>query len=190
MRRSVFAQAILSLLTTPDRAEALAGDLIEDGARYGPAWFWCHLLRSGWALFLRALSREPLRAISVACLSLAALAAFGFSGAAVVLLFPGSATSLSIWFATSLLWWSGAVWTSSYIVGHAPRSGMAVCILLAILGESAVAAVGIFLRADAEVWPPTIHASALFAFVPFLAAAILARRRAYAHLSTSGAPHD
>ena len=170
MRSSSVAQAILSLVTTPDRAESVTGDLIEDRARHGASWFWLHLLRSACALWWRELLRDPRSALAVAFRALHFFALLGFVGVAAVYLFPGVAGSLSMWLAVSLTWWIGAWWTGASIVSGSPRIGMPLCLLLAVAGESLLVA------AAGSPWPSPIHASACFAGVLFLLGSVVARR--------------
>jgi hypothetical protein len=170
MRSSSVAQAILSLVTTPDRAESVAGDLTEDRARHGASWFWFHLLGCAWALSLRELLRDLSGVLALAFWALSLLTSLGFAGTAAVFLFPGFGASLSMWLGVSFIWWIGAWWTGSSVVSLAPRIGMSLCLLLAVTGESLLVA------AAGSVWPPSIHASACFALVLFLIGAAVARR--------------
>jgi hypothetical protein len=64
--------ALLACVTSEERAAAIEGDLIEQRASRGQAWFALHVARTALALFAHAVTREPRR---IALLSAAAVAA-------------------------------------------------------------------------------------------------------------------
>ena len=66
MRKARIAQWILSLVSTPERAAATAGDLIEAAAVRGALWFWASVLGTTSALLWRDFSAEPARMMGLA----------------------------------------------------------------------------------------------------------------------------
>jgi hypothetical protein len=70
MRNARLAEWILSLVTTPERASAAVGDLLEDRAHAGALRFWSAVLITTLSLLWRDMTASPLR--------MARLAGFGF----------------------------------------------------------------------------------------------------------------
>jgi hypothetical protein len=59
MRKDQIAEKFLGLLTTPERAAAISGDLMESAARRGGFWFWSRVLRTAAALLWSGFMAEP-----------------------------------------------------------------------------------------------------------------------------------
>lgn len=59
MPSATAAQWILELVTTPERAAAITGDLLEESSRRHPVWFWLSLLRIAAAHIGRDLRAAP-----------------------------------------------------------------------------------------------------------------------------------
>jgi hypothetical protein len=59
MRKADIAEGILSLTTTPQRAAATAGDLMEEASARGVLWFWSSLFRTTATLAWRNFSEAP-----------------------------------------------------------------------------------------------------------------------------------
>ena len=51
-------EGLLSLFTSADRAEAIAGDLAQEREQHGWVWFWLHVARTALALWRRAVTRR------------------------------------------------------------------------------------------------------------------------------------
>lgn len=49
MRKAAFAQRVLAIATTPDRAAAVVGDLLEEEPSHGRHWFWLTVARTALA---------------------------------------------------------------------------------------------------------------------------------------------
>jgi len=60
------AKRLLCLVTTPDRAEAILGDLTEISSSRGPVWFWSQWSRALAAHAFKAVTSAPLRFILLA----------------------------------------------------------------------------------------------------------------------------
>jgi hypothetical protein len=59
MRKADIAEGFLSLTTTPERASATAGDLLQEASARGPLWFWSSLFRTTATLAWRNFSEAP-----------------------------------------------------------------------------------------------------------------------------------
>jgi len=70
MPEPMFAQRTLGLFTTPDRAEAIVGDLLEESRTRGRGWFLMHAMGTALALCLRNVGAAPLRSSWVAAVAL------------------------------------------------------------------------------------------------------------------------
>jgi len=178
MRDASRAQALLSLFTTRDRAESIAGDLTEERDVRGLAWFCFHVFRTTFALFTSALASAPATALALGALGFALLVTLAFAGVAAVSLFPflGSARS---WVLLSLFWWSAALWTGVSLVSIAPKYGMTACLTLAVAGESLLVGSRLFFAwpQGPNAWSLLIYTSALLAAVPLLMGGAIVRRR-------------
>jgi len=99
MRNVGFAEWILSLVTTPERAAATVGDLVEDRVHAGALRFWGAVLLTTLSLLWRDLAERPLH--------MARLAAFGLL--LQLLLSLGMAVGYGVLFGIYKLAWSGFV---------------------------------------------------------------------------------
>jgi hypothetical protein len=170
--------ALLSLFTTPDRAESIAGDLTEEREVRGSAWFWFHVFRTTSALFTNELSAAPVMTLALVALGFALFVSLAFTGVAAVFLFPFIGSGAS-WGLLSLFWWSAALCTGVSLVSIAPKQGMAACLTLAVAGEALLLSCTIFftLTEPTRAWSILVYTSALFAAAPLLAGGAIARRR-------------
>ena len=136
-------ERLLSLFTSADRAEAIAGDLAEEREQHGWSWFWLHVARTTLALWRSAVTDAPVVVLLVAVAGCALFAAPAFGGVAAVYLFPHSSGSPLGWIALSLFWWGGALWTGASLVRIAPQLGMAACATLAVAAEALLIGLGV-----------------------------------------------
>ena len=175
MREASPLQALLSLFTAPDRAEAIAGDLTEEREVRGSAWFWFQGFQTTFALFTNALATAPVMALVLVALEFALFVTLAFAGVAAVFLFPFIGSGAS-WILLSVFWWSAALWTGVSLVRVAPKHGMTACLTLAFAGEALLLSYPLFFTLTE---PPSIlvYASALFAVAPLLAGGAIARSR-------------
>ena len=178
MRDASPVQALLSLFTSPDRAESIAGDLTEEREVRGSAWFWVHVFRTTSALFTNELSAAPVMTLALVALGFALFVSLAFTGVAAVFLFPFIGSGAS-WGLLSLFWWSAALCTGVSLVGIAPKQGMTACLTLVVAGEALLLACPLFftLTEPARAWSILVYTSALFAAAPLLAGGAIARRR-------------
>ena len=66
MRKANIAEWILSLTTTPERASAAAGDLIQEASTRGTLWFWSSLFKTAASHVWRAWVDAPARTLGLA----------------------------------------------------------------------------------------------------------------------------
>jgi hypothetical protein len=171
-------EKLFSLFASPDRAEALAGDLAEEREQRGSSWFWLHVVRITLALWRSAVREAPLRVLALTLAGCALLAAPALAGTAAVFLFPWGLGSLVSWMALAFIWWSGALWTGASLVALAPRRGMAACATLAVAGAALLIVFGVGTMAGP--WGSVFlhfYTTGLMAAVPLLAGGAVARRR-------------
>ena len=140
---TTLVERLLSLFTSSDRAEALAGDLAEEREQRGWIWFWLHVAARHVALWLSAATEAPLRVLALTLAGLVLFSAPAFGGVAAVFLVPQSFGSPASWISLSLFWWGGALWTGASLVAIAPRRGMAACVILAVIGAALLLALGV-----------------------------------------------
>lgn len=142
MRRTMTAEALLSLFTSPDHAAAIAGDLTEmhEGE---PAFFWLDVLRVLPALWCRAVMRAPLRVLLLVAMGCALLIGPAVVGIAAVALFPASIHAPLTWIAMWAIWSVGAWRTGASLVRMDPHRGMPACVALAIVIEATLTALGV-----------------------------------------------
>ncbi|MGH9384347.1 MAG: hypothetical protein ACRD2N_08700 [Vicinamibacterales bacterium] len=179
MRDVSRAEALLSLFTSSDRAEAIAGDLSEERSLRGSTWYWLHLFATTFALFGRAVASNPLPVLALAVLGCALVAIPAFAGVAAISVFPGLVGSPVSWLVLSLFWWGGALWTGVSLVSLAPKCGMTACLTLVVAGEALLIASwlsGLWYE-GANAWSALVFASAMFASAPLLAGGAIIRRR-------------
>ena len=171
-------EGLLSLFTSSDRAEAIAGDLAQEREQHGWTWFWLHVFGTTLALWRCAATAAPLRVLALMIAGCAIFTAPALGGAAAVLLFPQLIDSPVSWIALSFFWWGGALWTGASLVAIAPRRGMAACATLAVAGAALMIGLGVtavwhdWLKGDFLLF----YTSGLFAAAPLLAGGVIARR--------------
>jgi hypothetical protein len=171
-------EGLLSLFTSSDRAEAIAGDLMEEREKHGSAWFWRHVAGTMLALWRSALMDGPLRVIMLAMAGCALFTAPAFGGVAALRLFPQWTGSPVSWIALSLFWWGGALWTGASLVGIAPQRGMAACATLAVAGEALLIGLGVTVwRGPLETDFVLFYTTGLLVTAPLLVGGAIARGR-------------
>jgi len=178
MRDNV-SEALFSLLTSPDHAEAIAGDLMEERQHRGSPWFWLHVAGTMLALWRSAVTDAPLKVIVLAMAGCALLFAPGLGGAAAVSLFPQLIGSPVSWIVLSFFWWGGALGIGASLIAAAPRRGMAACATLAVAVEALLIALGgSVLRHDLQSAEfLVIYAIGLATAAPLLLGGAIARHR-------------
>jgi hypothetical protein len=174
MRDNV-SEGLFSLFTSSDRAEAIAGDLMEEREKHGSAWFWRHVAGTMLALWRSALTDAPLMVLMLAAAGCLLLAGPSFGGVAAVYLFPRSPVS---WIALSFFWWGGALWIGASLVAIAPRRGMAACATLAVASEVLLIGVGTAIWRDLLSGDFLLfYMTGLLVAVPLLLGGAITRRR-------------
>jgi hypothetical protein len=179
--RDDLIQRLFSLFTSADRAEAIAGDLIQERSSRGSRWFWRHALATAATLCATTVARAPLRTSLVAAAGCALMAVPVFAGVAAVSVFP---TLVGAIVATilAIFWWGGALWAGASMVLIAPARGMAASVTLAALAEAMLLAGWVAgLRIDfGNVTSATFYVTAAVAAWPLLIGAAVARARVIA----------
>jgi hypothetical protein len=166
-------ERLFSLFTSSDRAEAMAGDLIQERQYRGSSWFWCHTFATAATLWGTAVARAPVRTLIVAAAGCALIAVPVFAGVAAVRLFPTLLGDIVAWSLLAIFWWGGALWAGASMVAIAPTRGMAACVTLAALGEAVLLAAWVV-----GVWiDPVSLVTAAGAAWPLLIGAAVARTR-------------
>jgi len=158
--RDRLIEQLFSLLTSADRAEAIAGDLAEEREHRGWAWFWLHALGVTLELWRRAVMCAPLRVLALTVAACALLIAPVFGGAVAAFLFP---QMIAAWW---LLGSAGALFTAISLAAVARRLGFAASATLAIVGVLLVLACLIVMPAvaaaqQAEWKDPSPHKTSL-----------------------------
>ena len=125
--RDNLVEKVFSLLTSSDRAEAIAGALLEERAKHGSTWFWLHVVRITLTLVRRAAAAAPLRALT---LTIAPL----FAATAAVSLFPPLFHPPVRWITASLVWWSVALLSAALLSTAARRRSRTAVVSLAVAG--------------------------------------------------------
>jgi len=129
--RDHVVERLFSLFTSSDRAEAMAGDLVEERDRRGAAWFWLHVAGVTLALVRRAASDAPLRALTLTVAPV-------FVATAAVRLFPPLFDSPGRWMTASVVWWIAALSSGTLLAAIARRRGMTASVTLTIAGLAVV----------------------------------------------------
>ena len=176
--RDDLIERLFSLLTSADRAEAIAGDLIQERQHRGSRWFWWHAFVTAVALWGTAVARAPLRTLLVAAAGCALLAVPVFAGVAAVSLFP-ILGALVAWSLLVVFWWGGALWTGASLVAIAPTRGIAACVTLVALGEALLLTLWVVgVRVDLlRVTTGIVYTTAAGGACPLLFGAAVARDR-------------
>lgn len=171
-------EKLLSLFTSSDRAEAIAGDLAQEREQHGWIWFWLHVARITLALWRNAVTGAPVSVLLVAMAGCALFALPAFGGLASVYVVPFSIDSPVSWIALSLFWWGGALWTGAALVVIAPQRGMAACVTLAVTAEALLIGLGLTVwRGPLETDFVLFYTTGLLAAAPLLAGGGITRRR-------------
>ena len=190
MPETPFAQRLLALFTSPECAEAIAGDFVEARGDRGAAWFWRQILSTAIALCGGALTRAPLTSLGLAAAGCVLFGSLAFTGFAPVAMFPALLGTPASWGFLSVFWWSGAFFTGFMLVSLSPARGAAASVLLALIGEAVLIAFRLLVF-DGEVLliPGVVFWSiAMFTAVPLLAGSTMARRRILGAPSAAALP--
>ncbi len=173
-------ERLLSLFTTPDRASAIAGDLVEVNGEGSPFFVWLDVLRTALGLWRGTVADAPWRVLMVAMMGCVLVAGPAIAGIAVVALFPASIGSPVSWIALTCFWWIAALSAGAVLGSMAPRRGMAACVVLA--GAGGMLLVTLLM---ATIWQdePNIHLVLFYgagavAALPLLIGGTIARGRA------------
>ena len=179
--RDDLIQQLFALFTSADRAEGIAGDLIQERSGRGSHWFWRHVLATAATLCATTIARAPMRTSLVAAAGCALMVVPMFAGVAAVSVFPtlAGATVATV---LAIFWWGGALWAGASMVVMAPTRGMAASVTLAALAEAMLLAGWVAgLRIDSlNVSSATFYMTAAGAAWPLLIGAAVARARVIA----------
>ena len=143
--RDHLIEQLFSLLTSADRAEALAGDLAEERQHRGWAWFWLHALGVTLELWRRAVVAAPLRVLGLTVAGCVLLIAPAVGGAVAAFLFPH--LIVARWLFGS----AGVLVTAVTLAAVARRLGVAASATLAVVGVLLVLACLVVVPAIAAV---------------------------------------
>ena len=190
MLETPFAQRLLALFTSPECAEAIAGDFAEARGDRGAAWFWRQILTTALALCGSALTRAPLTSVALAASGCVLFGSLAFTGFAPVAMFPALLGTPASWVVLSVCWWSGAFFTGFTLVSLSPARGAAASVLLALMGEAVLIVLRLTVL-DGEVLriPGVVFWSiAMLTAVPLLAGSTVARRRIIGAHSAAALP--
>lgn len=168
MSKLPLAQRLLALFTSPECAEAIAGDFVEARGARGAAWVWRQILSTSVSLCAHALTSAPLTSMAVLAAGCAMFGSLAFAGFAPVALIPALLGTPASWVVLSVAWWGGAFFTGFTLVYLSRERGIAVSVVLAMIGEALLLAA----RPSA-----VIYVIALVTAVPLLAGATFARHR-------------
>ncbi|HEY6342242.1 MAG TPA: hypothetical protein VIY49_12175 [Bryobacteraceae bacterium] len=190
MRSIHFAEWILGLVTSPDRAASTVGDLVEGAADRGVVWFWTGILRTAASLLWCGVAGNPVRVTGVALIGLAVdvVASLLLAGLTGVVFF------LAAWYGHRVplnsVWWVIALDVPellvSVLIGRilarwAPGRELSACLAYGILG-SIFSIIMIFvstggLGPSALLW---VFLSDVTKRIPVLAGAVWGRHRGLA----------
>jgi hypothetical protein len=172
------AQRLLALFTSPECAEAIAGDFVEARGDRGSAWFWRQVLATSASLGAHALTSAPLTSAMVLAAGCALFGSMAFAGFAPVAMFPALLGTPASWVVLSVAWWSSACFTGFTLVHLSPTRGMAASVVLAVVGELLVIALRATVDGDILASPSAvIYSIAMLTAVPLVAGSAFARRR-------------
>lgn len=138
MRESRRAERLLSLITSPDNAAGIAGDLSEERDHRGSAWFWRQVLGTMLSLTRGVLVESPFVVVPLVLAGYVLLQAlaWGVVHAELYLLNALQATyglDVFIGMTAPLFNWPGKLLVGMAMVAVAQRRGMVACVLLAAL---------------------------------------------------------
>jgi hypothetical protein len=139
------AEWILALVTSEDRAAAMAGDLMEQAGVRGVVWFWSSVLRILASLLWTGMAGNPARITGLAFLGLAVYIGIDllFAGLSGIAFFWGAMASgpplhldsiaWKIWFAAPIP--IGSISIGRMLARWAPGRELAACVVYAILAS-------------------------------------------------------
>lgn len=160
MRSVHFAEWILRLVTSSDRAASTVGDFVEETPSRGAGWFWCRVLRTAASMLWRGVTESPGRVAGVALVGLAVDVAGTLLLAALSGIVFFAATWNGVIIATKSAWWilflSIPLMILSLVVGRvlarlAPGRELAACLVYAILGLILTLGTSLIFSADARI---------------------------------------
>lgn len=134
MRDMKPAERLLSLLTSPDNASGIVGDLSEERGQRGSMWFWRQVLGTMLSLCRGVLFESPLIVLPLVIAGYVLLMAIfqGFIYAGLNLFKPYGLMFMARAFVP--LAWTSHLLVGMTLVAVAGRRGMVACVLLATLG--------------------------------------------------------
>lgn len=169
MPRSGWAEYLLSWFTSPDRAAAITGDLLEESRTHSVAWFWLHVIRTTLSLFVQAMLSAPIR---MAALLVAGLLSLVVGLPLTALLLRGIVESRSIvqvigWHPSFFYWWKH--WLAWFLWGRllcpflvgftvaylSRGKEMTICCALAMSTEALVLGIWFWRVAVVHLYTPT-----------------------------------
>jgi hypothetical protein len=177
--RDHIIEGLFSLFTSSDRAEAMAGDLMEEREKRGWSWFWLHVVRVALTLWRNAATEALLPVLALTMLGCVLFAAPAFAGAAAIRLVPHLSGSPVSWITVSCFWWGGAFWIGGSLVSIAPRRGMTACATLAVTGAALLMALaaGLLWRELQSAEFVLFYAIGIATTAPLLLGGAIAHRR-------------
>jgi len=177
MSESPFAQRLLALFTSPERAEAIAGDFAEARGDRSVTWFWWQVLTTATALCGRAVTTAPLACVGVAALGCLQFGSLAFAGFAPVAMFPALLGTPASWVWLSVTWWSGAFFTGFTLVSLSPARGALGSVLVALAGAALLLVLRVAGLNGRDLHIPNVvfWSITTFTAVPLLAGASAAR---------------
>ena len=179
MLESPFAQRLLGLFTSPECAEAIAGDFAEARGSRSAAWFWWQVLTTTTALCRRAVATAPLACVGVAAVGCLQFGSLAFAGFAPVAMFPALLGTSASWVWLSVTWWSGAFFTGFTLVSVSPARGAVASVLVALTGEALLLVLRLAGLGGRDLHIPVavFWSITTFTALLLLAGALTARRR-------------
>lgn len=178
MPETDLAQRLLSLFTSPDCAEAIAGDLIEERGDRRSIWFWWRVLATVATLCRTAVTKAPFAASALAGTGCGLFLGPALAGVMAASVFPQQFGSLRSGIMVSLIVWPGALWTGTVLVRLAPERGVATCVLMVLVGETLLIAGGLAAASLDTLFPLIYYfLSAALAAVPLMVGGVRARSR-------------
>ena len=155
-------ERLFSLFTSPDRAAAMTGDLVEEREAGGRLWFWLHAAGVTFALWCGAMTATPLRTLGLMATGCALLIAPLAGGAVAVGIFPGLMTPAMNWLGAATAAMGGAFATAAVLTGVARRFGVRASAACAVAGMAVVfflmvALIPVALAQEREWTDPSPH---------------------------------
>ncbi len=138
MRNNLSAERLLCLLTQPDRALSIIGDLSEEAQCRGVLWFWSQVIRTAAGLFSSNLASAPIRVSGLIVLGLALLHLARRSAAPMMIaLYSAQPRHEMTFFLSAILWplVVAPLLIGFLVAGFNPRREVATCAALAFFSE-------------------------------------------------------